>query len=100
MAKKFNDLFNKLPDETKARVEQRVSETVEEILLSEMRKMAGFTQNELAEKIGVSQSALSQIESQSDLHLSTLSKLVAALGGELELHVKYQGKDLKIKQTV
>jgi len=98
MANKFNDLFEKLPSEAKSRVEKRVSESVEEMLLSEMRKMAGFTQNDLADKVGISQSALSQMENQSDFQLSTLAKLVEALGGELELHVKYQGKDLKIRQ--
>jgi predicted transcriptional regulator len=99
MAKKFNDLFAKMPKEAQEEVEAKAAIEVEEILISEMRKLAGFTQKDLAEKMGVTQSALSQLENQSDPQLSTLSKLVQALGGELELHVKYQDKDLKIKQT-
>jgi predicted transcriptional regulator len=99
MAKKFNDLFAKMPKNTQKEVEDKAAAEVEDILISEMRKLAGFTQKDLAQKMGVTQSALSQLENQSDPQLSTLSKLVQALGGELELHVKYQGKDLKIKQT-
>ena len=99
MAKKFDDLFSKMSKEAQEEVEARVAVDVEEILISEMRKLAGFTQKDLAEKMGVTQSALSQFENQPDPQLSTLSKMVKALGGELELHVKYQGKDLKIKYT-
>lgn len=99
MAKNFDDLFSKMSKEAQSEVNARVAQNVEEILIGEMRKLAGFTQKELAEKMGVTQSALSQLENQPDPHLSTLSKMVKALGGELEISVKYQGKDLKIKNT-
>lgn len=99
MAKKFNELREKLPKEVQENIKKRVEANVEEILMSEMRKLAGFTQKNLADKMGITQSALSQLENQPDPHLSTLSKMVKALGGELEISVKYQGKDLKIKQT-
>jgi predicted transcriptional regulator len=99
MARKFSELTAKLPKEVQENIKKRVEANVEEILMSEMRKLAGFTQEKLAEKMGITQSALSQLENQPDPHLSTLSKMVKALGGELEICVKYQGKDLKIKQT-
>jgi len=99
MARKFSELTAKLPKEVQENIKKRVEANVEEILMSEMRKLAGFTQKKLADKMGITQSALSQLENQPDPHLSTLSRMVKALGGELEISVKYQGKDLKIKQT-
>lgn len=99
MARKFSELTAKLPKEVQENIKKRVEANVEEILMSEMRKLAGFTQEKLADKMGITQSALSQLENQPDPHLSTLSRMVKALGGELEISVKYQGKDIKIKQT-
>ena len=99
MARKFSELKAKLPKEVQENIKKSVDTNVEGILMSEMRKLAGFTQKNLAEKMGITQSALSQLENQPDPHLSTLSKMVEALGGELEISVKYQGKHLKITQT-
>ena len=48
------------------------------MLLGEVRKQLGFTQTSVAKAMGVSQSALSQVESQDDVQLSTLRRLVKA----------------------
>lgn len=44
------------------------------------REYLGFTQNEVAEKMGISQSAYSQHENSKVLRKSTRSKIAAALG--------------------
>ena len=96
MSNKFKDLLNKLPASSQKKINKRVSDSVEEIVLGEMRKIAGYTQVELASKMGVSQSALSQLEKNKNIQMSTLAKLVKAIGGELEVNVKYKGKELRI----
>lgn len=53
--------------------------------LPELRREAGLTQEQLAERLGVTQSWISQIESETDVRLSTISAYVAALGGQLRL---------------
>ena len=98
MAKKFSNLKAQMPKDSQDRVEKRVADSVEEILISEIRKSAGYTQSQLAKRMGVSQPALSQMEKQKDMHFSTLRKLVKAIGGELEIKVRYHGKELKIAQ--
>jgi DNA-binding XRE family transcriptional regulator len=98
MAKKFNDLFNSMTEESKKRVQDRVNHTIEDILLSEMRKISGMTQSEVAGKMGVTQSALSQLEKQEDMQISTLGKLVKALGGHIEIIAHLPSKDLRIAQ--
>ena len=67
---------------------------IEAMLLSEVRKQLGFTQTDVARHMGVSQSALSQLESQDDLQLSTLRRLVKALGGELDIIARFGDRSI------
>jgi transcriptional regulator with XRE-family HTH domain len=76
----------------KARTAAR--EKMEAMLLAEVRKQLGFTQLALAEAMGVSQSALSQVESQNDMQLSTLRRLVRALGGELDIVARFGDRSI------
>jgi predicted XRE-type DNA-binding protein len=85
--KSFNVLRDKLPPESRARVTELVREAEAEMLLSELRKHAEMTQIEVAEALGIQQSNVSRLESENDMQISTLSRLVRALGGELEVIV-------------
>ena len=67
---------------------------MEAMLLGEVRKQLGFTQTSIAKAMGVSQSALSQMESQDDLQLSTLRRLVKALGGELDIVARFGDRSI------
>jgi len=53
--------------------------------LPELRRQAGLTQEQLAERLGVAESWVSQVESETDTRFSTINAYVAALGGELRL---------------
>ncbi|SRR5579883_415678 len=55
--------------------------------LPELRHQAGLTQEQLAQRLGVTQSWVSQIESETDVRLSTLAAYIAALDGQLRLQV-------------
>lgn len=58
------------------------------VLLKKAREEAGFTQEELAEKLNTRKSAISRIENHAeDIKLSTLRKFANALGKELRLEV-------------
>ncbi len=52
--------------------------------LAELRRQASVTQVELAKRLGVSQSWISQIEAETDIRVSTIAAFVAALGGKLQ----------------
>ena len=71
------------------RAKQAARRNMEAMLLGEVRKQLGFTQTSVAKAMNVSQSALSQMESQNDLQLSTLRRLVKALGGELDIVARF-----------
>jgi transcriptional regulator with XRE-family HTH domain len=53
--------------------------------LAALRKASGQTQADVAQTLGIGQNAVSQLESRTDLYLSTLNKYVGALGLQLEL---------------
>ena len=73
---------------------------MEAMLLAEVRKQLGFTQTAVAKAMGVSQSALSQLESQDDLQLSTLRRLVRALGGELDVIARFGKRSIVLVDSV
>lgn len=98
MARNFRELESAMPAESRARAKARAKEMMAEMLLSEIRQEVGLTQEEVAESLGIKQPTLSRIESQDDIHLSTLQRLVRALGGDLEIIAHLPGRDVRIRQ--
>jgi transcriptional regulator with XRE-family HTH domain len=60
--------------------------------LAAIRRAAGLTQTELAANLGVGQAAVSKIERQSDMLLSTLSAYLTALSADARLIVTVGGQ--------
>jgi DNA-binding XRE family transcriptional regulator len=65
----------------------------EYLTLKELRKAQDLTQVQLAQRLGIRQSTLAQMEKRNDLMLSTLRSYVQAMGGELQLLVSFPGKE-------
>jgi transcriptional regulator with XRE-family HTH domain len=82
---KFDKLRSRMSPERRARAEQGAREDLAEMLLSEIRKLAGLTQEQLAASLDIKQPTLSQLESQDDMQISTLRRIIEKLGGELEI---------------
>jgi transcriptional regulator with XRE-family HTH domain len=76
----------------------KAKEMMAEMLLAEIRQSAGLTQEKLAEILGIKQPSLSRLESQNDMQISTLQRLVRALGGELEVVAHLPGGTVRIRQ--
>ena len=68
-------------------------------VLSDIRKLAGLTQSQMAERLDVTQPAYAAFEKGGDLRVGTLQKIVSALGGELLFRVKLQGRDVELNVT-
>jgi len=94
----FKNLRDKMTPEQRARSEARAKEMMAEMLLAEIRQDAGMTQEELAKLLGIKQPTLSRLESQHDMQISTLERLVRALGGELEIIARLPGGTIRIRQ--
>ncbi len=98
MAHNFNELRDKMSPERRGRVEAQAREMMVEMLLAEIRKEAGLTQIDLAEALGIKQPSLSKLESQDDMQISTLRRIIKALGGELELVAKMPRGTIRLRQ--
>lgn len=53
--------------------------------LASLRREQDITQEQLADKLGITQASLSALESRADPLVSSLAAYIDALGGELEL---------------
>jgi len=98
MANKYEQLRGRMSPEQLARSEMQAKEMMAEMLLAEIRKEVGLTQEDLASAMGIKQPSLSKLESQDDMQISTLQRLIRALGGELELVAHLPGGDIRIRQ--
>jgi len=84
--------------EHRSRAEARTKEMIAEMLLAEIRALEGLTQEAVAEKLGIKQPSLSKLESQDDMYVSTLKRLVEALVGSLEIIAHMPKGDIRIQQ--
>ena len=99
MAKSFDELVKRTTTKkTRALAALRTQELLAELLLSEIRQLAGKSQQQVAKALGIKQPSLSKLENQSDMQISTLRKIVEALGGELEVFAKFPKGTVKIDQ--
>ena len=99
MAKAFDDLVKQVTTKkTQAKAARRAQELLGELLLSEVRQLAGKSQQEVAETLGMKQPSLSKLEKQGDMQISTLRKIIKALGGELEVLARFPKGTVKIDQ--
>lgn len=99
MTKPFDDVVQRTTTKkTRDMAARRTQDLLGEMLLSELRTLVGKSQKEVATILGIKQPSLSKLEGQSDIQISTLRKLVAALGGELEVVVHLPNGDVRISQ--
>ena len=95
---KFSELRAKMTSRRRARNNAAARKMMAEILLSEMRQHSGMTQRRLAALLGIRQPTLAQMEKQDDMQVSTLRRIVSALGGELDLIVRLPQGEFRISQ--
>jgi len=98
MTKQFNNLLKNIPDERKHRIEFKKKELLKEIDLKSLRQAFELTQNQLAETLKVNQAAISKMENQSDMYISTLRRFLGAMGGKLKVVAEFPDHEIVINQ--
>jgi len=89
MARTLKQVLDALPPERRARIDRRFDELVNEVeSLKELRRLSEMSQAKIAKSLKISQPAVSKIEKQTDMYLSTLRGYVEAMGGELDVIVR------------
>ena len=90
------NLRDKMTPEQRLRVAERVTDMKIGMLIAELREEQGMTQQEVADKLGISQPGISQMEAGEEIQLNTLRKLIGAMGGEVVLHMP--NRDISLTQ--
>ena len=68
-----------------ARAAELREQTLEEIRLYELRRARAVSQIEIADRLNITQAAISKFENADDVRISTLRQYLEALGAHLEL---------------
>lgn len=90
------ELLAEMPAARRKHIKESTDALHREYTLSEIRRQAGLTQCQMAEKLNVSQPAYASFEKGGNLRVGTLQKIASALGGELSLNIKLHGDDVKV----
>ena len=94
--KSFTELTKDLSPERRARIEERKIELREEMALHELRQAIGTSQEILAEQLGVMQPAIAKMERRSDIRISSLRRMIEAMGGSLEIKAHFPQGDVTL----
>ena len=98
MAKPFRRLIAKLSKERRDRIEVRKREILREVNLRELRQALELTQEQLAETLQINQAAISKMETQSDMFISTLRRVLKAMGADLKIVATFSEGEVVIDQ--
>lgn len=94
--KKWSTLRSEMSQESRARMDAQLKETLAAMPLDKMRKARSLTQTAVAERLHVDQGSVSKLEGRTDMYLSTLREYVEALGGTLELRADFPDGSINI----
>ena len=99
MVRTLKQVMDALPPKRRAEIERRFEELVNEVeSLKELRRLSERSQAKIAKTLKISQPAVSKIERQTDMYLSTLRSYVEAIGGELDVIVRLPNRrPIKVK---
>jgi len=99
MARKFNELRDKMSSTAKIKSERIAQGILQQLPLNDLRRARSLSQQTLADAMGLPQSAVSKIERRTDTYVSTLRNYLHAMGGELEIVAAFpDGTRVKIVQ--
>lgn len=99
--KKWADLRPSMADlgaEMLAEAAQRTQSYIDAYRLAERRKALGLTQSDVAERMGVTKSRVSQIERGEVSTVDVIARYVEAIGGHLQISAIF-GDDLFILRS-
>lgn len=89
--KPWSEISTKLraDPERRARIEEREQVIEAELTISQLREARGATQENVAERMNVTQSNVSHFERNPNIFLRSLADYVEALGGQLEIRAVF-----------
>lgn len=98
MANKYSKLREQMSPERRARNAERTAAILAAMDLAELRGALELTQEELAERLQISQSNVSRLEHRDDILISTLRQVVEAMGGELHVEAVFPDGGVRLSR--
>jgi DNA-binding XRE family transcriptional regulator len=90
--KTLANYIKKLPAAERATIAEGARRKIAALGLQQAREVAGLTQEEVAERMGVTQATLSRLEHRPDVKISNIRRYIEALGGRLEVRAVFSRK--------
>ena len=84
----LEEMMAEISLERRARIESEAAAIIQESTIADLRKAVGVTQKVVAHRMKISQASLSEIETRTDARVSTLSRVVEAVGAKLRLYAE------------
>lgn len=97
MAKNFSTLLEKMPKERLQRIQEKTDKLIAEMALAELRRARDLSQTKLAERLGIKQPSVADMEKRTDMYISTLRSLIEGMGGQLDIIAKFPNGNVRIK---
>ena len=94
--KPFEHLTKGLSATRRRKIDAIKAELGDNMALCELRQAIGMSQDTLAERLNVLQPAVAKIERRSDIRVSSLRRLIEAMGGSLEIKAHFPEGDVTI----
>lgn len=93
----YTKLREGMSERAQAESEARFLNLSDEMELAEVRKALKLSQDELAQTLQIGQSSVAKLEKRADMYVGTLRRFIEAMGGELEITARFQGRSIKIR---
>ena len=94
MPKDVNEIISKLPKKRQKKIRKRAEELgAVQMTLQAVRKLRGFTQEEMAKALDIGQDSVSRFERSADPKFSSLFSYIRALGGEPKFIIDFPDLD-------
>ncbi|NEP60026.1 MAG: XRE family transcriptional regulator [Symploca sp. SIO2G7] len=96
--KPFSELRKRMTPERREQNETRTKLASLLLTLKELQNSSELTQDNLEKNLSIIESTLSELESQEDISVSTLSRYIKALGGSLKIVANFSGEEIVLAQ--
>jgi len=98
MTKKFRGLLEKFPLKRRLRIEEHTLQLLADMPCQKLRKALQLTQQQVAATLSMNQAAVSKMEGQIDVYISTLRYFIESMGGELRIVAHFPQGEVEVDQ--
>jgi len=94
--KTFDNLRSKMSPKAQERAKEKAMLLHANMALVELRQARLLSQKNLSETLQVGQAAVSKLEKRTDMYVSSLRRIIQAMGGELDIVAHFPEGDVHI----